>query len=139
MSAFLGFDHLDCRVRTLAAVESFYDELLPQIGLTDKRYAKVDANGEWHTVADAYNAVEYCEPANGERPRHFIGFIEDPLHRFNETRIAFRVAVAPLETLAAMVRRAGGANIELSDDPSYPAVFFEDPAGTKLELISRPA
>jgi hypothetical protein len=33
---------------------------------------------------------------------------------------------------------AGACNIEPSAEMSaYPAVFFEDPAGTKLELVAR--
>ena len=40
---FYGFDHVDCRVRSLEAVETFYDDLMPEIGLTEKRYAFVDS------------------------------------------------------------------------------------------------
>ena len=135
---FLGFDHIDCRVRSLAAVESFYDEVLPVLGLTEKRCAYVDANGEWHREFDTYNVVEYYEPEHPTKPRRFIGFVEDPLHRKNDTRIAFRVPFARLHELAALVERAGGEQLEWSDDMErYPALFCEDPAGTKLELIGR--
>ncbi len=135
---FLGFDHIDCRVRSLAAVEPFYDELLPRLGLTEKHYAYVDANGTWHREFDTANVVEYYEPEHPTKPRRFIGFIEDPLHRKNDTRIAFRVVRERLDEFAALLARIGGEQIEWSDEmESYPALFFEDPAGTKLELIGR--
>ncbi len=134
---FLGFDHIDCRVRSLAVIESFYDDLMPAIGLTEKRYAYVDADGEWHREFDNYNAVEYYEPEHPTKPRRFMGLIESPLHRNNETRIAFRVMREQLALLVALIERLGAQNLEQSDDPDYPAVFFEDPAGTKLEFIGR--
>ncbi len=134
---FLGFDHVDCRVRSLASVEAFYDDLMPVIGLTEKRYAFVDADGEWHKEFDHYNAVEYYEPEHPTKPRRFMGLIESPLHRNNETRIAFRVTREQLPLLVALVERLGAQNVEQSVDDDYPAVFFEDPAGTKLEFIGR--
>ena len=138
MAEFYGFDHVDCRVRSLAAVETFYDELLPEIGLTEKRSAYVDSDGEWHTEFDAYNAVEYFEAAHPTKPRRFFGLIEDPLHRNNDTRIAFRVEYKRMDEFIALLGKIGATSIERSDDmETYPAVFFEDPAGTKLELIGR--
>ena len=135
---FLGYDHIDCRVRSLAAVEPFYDDLMPVIGLTEKRYAYVDSDGDWHKeFTDNYNAVEYYEPEHPTKPRRFMGLIESPLHRNNETRIAFRVTIDQVAMLTLMLERIGAQNIEESDDPEYPAVFFEDPAGTKLEFIGR--
>ncbi|HEX8805687.1 MAG TPA: VOC family protein [Candidatus Aquilonibacter sp.] len=138
MAEFYGFDHVDCRVRSLAAVEAFYDDLLPEIGLSEKRYAYVDPDGEWHTEFDAYNAVEYFEAAHPPKPRRFFGIIENPLHRNNDTRVAFRVEHTRLNELIALLRKIGATSIELSEEmETYPAVFFEDPAGTKLELIGR--
>lgn len=135
---FLGIDHIDCRVRSLAAVEPFYDELMPQLGLTEKRYAHVDAHGEWHETSDSYNVVEYYESAGDGRARHFMGLIEDPLHRHNDTRIAFRIHRADLDALATFLARIGAQQMEWSDNlESYPALFFEDPGGTKLEIIGR--
>lgn len=134
---FLGFDHIDCRVRSLSAVEAFYDDLMPVVGLTEKRYAYLDHAGEWHKEYDAYNVVEYYEPEHPTKPRRFMGLIESPLHRNNDTRIAFRVTLDQLELLSALIHRLGAQNIETSDDPDYRAIFFEDPAGTKLEFIGR--
>jgi catechol 2,3-dioxygenase-like lactoylglutathione lyase family enzyme len=138
VAEFYGFDHIDCRVRSLAAVEAFYDDLMPAIGLSEKRYAYVDPEGEWHTEFDAYNAVEYFEAVHPTKPRRFFGLIENPLHRNNETRIAFRVEHTRLKELIALLGRIGATSIELSEEmETYPAVFFEDPMGAKLELIGR--
>lgn len=137
MPEFYGFDHVDCRVRSLAAVEVFYDELLPEIGLTEKRYAYVDSDGVWHDESGNYNAIEYYEAAHPTKPRRFFGLIENPLHRNNDTRIAFRVDHRQLAEFEALLRRIGAANLEPSEQADYPALFFEDPAGTKLELIGR--
>lgn len=138
MAEFYGFDHIDCRVRSLAAVETFYDELMPEIGLSEKRYAYVDPEGEWHTEFDAYNAVEYFEAVHPTKPRRFFGIIENPLHRNNDTRIAFRVEYKRMNEFIALLGKIGATNIELSEEmETYPAVFFEDPAGGKLELIGR--
>lgn len=134
---FLGFDHVDCRVRSLLLVEAFYDDLMPVLGLTEKRYAYVDPDGNWHKEFDNYNAVEYFEPIHPSKPRRFMGLIENPLHRNNDTRIAFRVPIDQVPMLHALVERLGAQNVEASDDEAYPAIFFEDPAGTKLELIGR--
>ncbi len=134
---FLGFDHIDCRVRSLPAVEAFYDDLLPAVGLTEKRYAYVDPEGEWHDEFQNYNAVEYYEPEHPTKPRRFFGIIENPLHRLSDTRIAFRVKVAELSSLQSLIARLGAQNVELSEDPNYRAIFFEDPLGTKLEIIGR--
>ncbi|HET9031108.1 MAG TPA: VOC family protein [Candidatus Aquilonibacter sp.] len=134
---FLGYDHVDCRVRSLPAVEAFYDDLLPALGLTEKRYAYVDPEGEWHTEFDAYNTVEYYEPDHPTKPRRFFGVIENPLHRNNDTRIAFRVDVNALDTLQTMLQRIGAQNVERSDHPTYKAIFFEDPLGTRLEFTGR--
>jgi catechol 2,3-dioxygenase-like lactoylglutathione lyase family enzyme len=138
VAEFYGYDHVDCRVRSLAVVESFYDELLPEVGLTEKRYAYVDPDGQWHDQFDTYNAIEYFEEAHPTKPRRFFGIIENPLHRNNETRIAFRVAHQRLDELIALARRLGAVSLELNDDMErYPSAFFEDPGGTKLELIGR--
>lgn len=134
---FLGFDHIDCRVRSLPAVEAFYDDVMPLLGLTEKRYAYVDPDGEWHTEFESYNTVEYYEPEHPTKPRRFFGLIENPLHRNNDTRIAFRVDVNRLPMLHALLERLGAQNIESSDDPVYRAIFFEDPLGTKLEFTGR--
>jgi hypothetical protein len=140
LSSFEGFDHIDCRVVSVAAVEPFYDALMPHLGLPNKRFAYVDADGEWHEVSaeHPYNVVEYYEHA---RPGHipfFIGFIERVDHRPGLTRIAFRVERSRMAELQTKLPAMGARDVEPSpDQEAYPAIFFEDPAGTKLELIAR--
>lgn len=136
---FLGFDHIDARVRSIKSVEPFYDRLLPALGLTDKHLAFVDANGDWHDAdAGNYNAAEYHEPAAASRASFFIGFIEDAAMQPVGTRIAFRIAPTELDRWREELKAMGACNIEPSEDPvEYPALFFEDPGGTKLELVAR--
>jgi catechol 2,3-dioxygenase-like lactoylglutathione lyase family enzyme len=139
---FLGYDHVDARVPSIARVEPFYDRLMPELYLAEKRYAHVSADGEWHDVSDErpYNAVEYHEeaPAPGDRASFFIGFIEDPATVPTSTRIAFRIPCeADLIHWHAMLLAIGARAIEWSDGEDYPAIFFEDPCGTKLEVCAR--
>jgi catechol 2,3-dioxygenase-like lactoylglutathione lyase family enzyme len=136
---FEGFDHIDCRVRSLSAVEAFYDMLMPELGLPRKRYSFVDEAGEWHEVSSdrRYNTVEFQEQPSPGHAGFFIGFIERHDHQAGFTRIAFRVEHDRLLELERVLQQAGARNIERSEDPSYPAIFFEDPAGTKLELVAR--
>ncbi|HTU83411.1 MAG TPA: hypothetical protein VMF61_14855 [Candidatus Acidoferrales bacterium] len=140
MGRWLGFDHVDCRVISLAAVEPFYDALMPELGLAEKRLSQVDDAGEWHEASDGrpYNTVEYFEPARDGAVPFFIGFIERRDHVPALTRIAFRVERERFDELESLLGRIGAVAIERSEDMSaYPAIFFEDPAGTKLELVAR--
>jgi catechol-2,3-dioxygenase len=136
----LGLDHADVRVRSLPAVEAFYDALLPPLGLSRKSESHVAADGEWYDVAATRprNVIEYHTPLEAGSAGWFVGFIENPATIANETRIAFTLeredSLAVVETL---VREAGGLVIERSLDASYPALFFEDPAGTRLEICAR--
>ena len=141
MAAFLGFDHIDTRVQSLAAVEPFYDRLMAELGLSRKKHSYVDDAGDWHSLdaGQQYNVAEYFEEAQPDRAAFFIGFIEDPAMRPVMTRIAFRVP-APLavDRWTRFLREIGAVNIEPSASlDEYPAIFFEDPAGTKLEIVSR--
>jgi len=139
MTRFAGFDHIDCRVRSLAAVESFYDALMPEIGLPLKRFSHVDEAGEWHdaTHERPYNTVEYFESPHGDAPAFFMGLIERHDHVPGDTRIAFRIEAARLDELEALLDRIGATAIERSTDEPYQAIFFEDPSGTKLEVVGR--
>jgi len=138
---FLGFDHIDTRVWSLAVTESFYDQLMPKLGLPRKRHAYVDENGDWFDAPDGerYNAVEYYEPKTSGAAVHFIGFIEDSSMQPVGTRIAFRIASPDdLAKWWTFLNSVGAINIERSADPvGYPAIFFEDPCGTKLEICCR--
>lgn len=138
---FSGIDHVDTRVADLAAAEPFYDKLMPYLGLSRKRHARVDDQGDWQTLAagEPYNAVEYYEDGDSGNVPRFIGFIEDKGMAPPKTRIAFRIAERDrLPSLTALLSDIGAKNVELSADmESYPAIFFEDPAGTCLELCAR--
>jgi catechol 2,3-dioxygenase-like lactoylglutathione lyase family enzyme len=137
---FLGYDHVDCRVRSLAAVEAFYDKLMPELGLSSRREMHVDAEGEWFPASPEKpcNTVEYYEPPRQDRARFFMGVIEWPEHRPTQSRIAFRVTHERMFALEAALRKMGAINVQRSEDmEQYPAVFFEDPDGTKLEIVAR--
>ena len=143
MSLFLGFDHIDTRVRSLAAVEAFYDRLMPESGLPKKKRSFVDAQGDWHELkaGQSHNVAEYFEDAPTGRAAFFIGFIEDAAMVLVKTRIAFRVDT-PFDAAHwhRVLRELGAQNIQLSESmDDYPAIFFEDPAGTKLEVVAREA
>ena len=135
---FGGFDHIDTRVQSVKSVEPFYDRLMPALGLPNKNYAFVDERGDWHDAdATRYNAVEYREPPQSGRAVFFIGFIEDGKPA-GGTRIAFRMAQEDLDRWERELPDFGACNIEPSAEPeNYPAIFFEDPAGTKLEFVAR--
>ncbi|MGZ3548791.1 MAG: VOC family protein [Vulcanimicrobiaceae bacterium] len=127
-------------MRSIHAVEPFYDRLMPELGLPHKRYAFVDARGDWHEPQPdgTYNTVEYYETPQAGRAEFFIGFIEDPTHVPPDTRIAFRVSLERLHAIGEFLEPIGGRHIEPSEDmQEYPAIFFEDPAGTKLEICAR--
>lgn len=140
MPEFFGFDHVDTRVRSLQAVEAFYDRLMRELGFTDKRYFHVDARGDWDAASASkpYNAVEYHEPEAAGASGRFIGFIEDTTMTPTLTRIAFRVAHPfEWERWNSFLASIGAVNIQRSASEHYQAIFFEDAAGTKLEVTAR--
>ncbi|MDP9017391.1 MAG: hypothetical protein M3N19_03585, partial [Candidatus Eremiobacteraeota bacterium] len=112
------------------------------LGLTRKHYAFV-VGDEWQNVTknDTYNTVEYLEAKQPGAVAAFVGFIEDPEMTPSRTRVALRIPdPADLKRWAAFLSEIGAVHIELSEDmDSYPAIFFEDAAGTKLEICARPA
>lgn len=137
---FFGFDHLDMRVKSLTAVEKFYDLLMPALGLPRKRHVFIDGD-DWNEVGagDIYNAVEYLEAKVPGKVPAFVGVIEEIHVQPTMTRVAFRVPDAKLlEPWQRFLCEIGARNVEPSEDiQKYPAVFFEDPAGTKLEVCAR--
>jgi catechol 2,3-dioxygenase-like lactoylglutathione lyase family enzyme len=135
-----GLDHADIRVRSIAAVEGFYDLVLPPLGLSRKTESHVGADGEWYDVSEGRrrNTIEYHTPIEAGSPGWFVGFIEDARTVATGTRIAFRLDdEADLMKVEAIVRGAGGRLVEWSIDEAYPALFFEDPIGTRLEICAR--
>jgi catechol 2,3-dioxygenase-like lactoylglutathione lyase family enzyme len=120
------FDHIDLRVRSIADVRDFYEELLPALGFT--RDARIEG---WLQFEAGYSDVT-----------EFFGVTESPNHVPNENRIAFWAdSVAEVDRLASIIKRAGARNVEgpAFETPSYYAVFFEDPCGNRLEICHRTA
>jgi len=113
---------------------------MPELGLPQKRFSYVDEAGGWHDISSDrhYNTVEYFERSQPGVTPFFFGVIERPGHDPGLTRIAFRVERARMLELEGRLAAMGARNVERSEDlDAYPAVFFEDPAGTKLELVAR--
>jgi catechol 2,3-dioxygenase-like lactoylglutathione lyase family enzyme len=137
---FSGIDHVDLRVPVLGVVEAFYDALFARLGLTRKTYAQVEFGGaSWNEGStEAYNAVEYHEEGVQGRPPSFFGVIEEAGAQPSRGRIAFVVAKETLDDWERALPALGAREIERSDDDeSYPAVFFTDPLGTRLEVCAR--
>jgi catechol 2,3-dioxygenase-like lactoylglutathione lyase family enzyme len=136
----LRLDHADIRVPSIAAVEGFYDALLPALGLSRKSESHVGGDGEWYDVDADHprNAIEYHTPIVPGSPGWFVGFIEDEGMTATKTRIAFALdAEADLPAIEPLVRNAGGHVVEWSIEDGYPALFFQDPVGTRLEICAR--
>ncbi len=138
--AFLGIDHVDLRVPALGAVEAFYDALLTRLGLTRKKYSIVSFGGEsWHEATpDDYNTVEWYEENVCGRPVLFFGVIEEENSVPAHGRIAFAVTKESLDEWARVLPEIGARHVERCEDDAYPAIFFTDPLGTRLEVCARP-
>jgi len=123
--AFPLISHADVRVRNRELATAFYDELLLPLGA--KRRGPDNDDDEW---------TSYYDSASGH---HWFGFTVEPAFTPGPTRIAFNCPDrAMVDRLAARLPAIGARNIEPSEDPvEYPALFFEDPGGTKLELVAR--
>jgi catechol 2,3-dioxygenase-like lactoylglutathione lyase family enzyme len=136
---FRGIDHIDLRVPALGAVETFYDALFAPLGLTRKTYAVVTFGGaSWGEAnAERYNAVEWHEENVTGRPPAFFGVIEEDGAQPARGRIAFAVEESSLDEWARRLPDIGAREIERSDEDGYPAIYFTDPLGTRLELCAR--
>jgi catechol 2,3-dioxygenase-like lactoylglutathione lyase family enzyme len=134
----LGIDHVDMRVPVLGVVERFYDAFAERLGLTEKRYAKVEFGGSsWEDgTPEDYNAVEYYAAAIAGQRRLFFGVIEEVSAHPARSRVAFSVPEEELDEWARVLPEIGAREIERGD-PNYPAVFFTDPLGTRLEVCAR--
>jgi catechol 2,3-dioxygenase-like lactoylglutathione lyase family enzyme len=123
-----SFSHIDLRVRNLAEAETLYRALLPPLGFKEF----------WE--GEDWKGFSADEDFPGKA---FFAFTEDPAHRANGTRIAFWTSsAADVDKIAAAVLAAGAQSMEgpcfhPEYDPSYYAIFFEDPSGNKLEVVHR--
>jgi hypothetical protein len=110
------------------------------LGLSRKSESHVGSDGEWYDVDSTRprNVIEYHTPIEPGSPGWFIGLIEDQGMIPTKTRIAFALdSEQNLKDIEPLVRDAGGKVVEWSIDESYPALFFEDPSGTRLEICAR--
>ena len=123
-----SFDHIDLRVKEMAAARKFYKKFLPQLGFVQEKPGR------------------YCHTfysAGGDKPSEFFCFERDKNHKPNRTRIAFWADThEEVDQIAELVRGAGGKALEgsmlcSSYSPGYYAFFFEDPDGNKLEICCR--
>lgn len=131
---FAGYDHVDARVRSLAAVRDFYDRLMPSLGLT-----KIIGGGDDYSKT----VREWYEPEQSGPSRRFFGIHEDAAHVPGLSRLAFTAhSREDVDRAAAAAVSAGARNVEGPEDAyehePYYAVFFEDPEGNKLEVCYRP-
>jgi hypothetical protein len=122
----------------LPQVERFYDALLPALGLSRKTESHVDTNGERRTVDARHprNAIEYSTPSRLERRAGSSALARRPAW----SRPG-RVSPSPPTAKAALrdSRRSCatcGRVVEWSDDDDYPALFFEDPVGTRSDVMT---
>jgi catechol 2,3-dioxygenase-like lactoylglutathione lyase family enzyme len=137
---FLGIAHIDLRVPALGAVEAFYDRLFARLGLTKKKYSVVTFGGEsWNdATSENYNTVEWYEEHVHGRRVAFFGLIEEEGAQPARGRIAFAVEKDSLDEWVRVLPEMGAREIERCEDDAYPAVFFTDPLGTRLEVCARP-
>jgi catechol 2,3-dioxygenase-like lactoylglutathione lyase family enzyme len=120
------FDHIDLRVHRMDECGPFYRALLPLLGFT----VRVEIEG-W---------LQFEAPGSGAT--EFFGVIEDRGHRPNRSRIAFWAGSKErVDEIGAELKGIGALNIEGPEfiDPSYYAVYFDDPSGNALEVVYRSA
>lgn len=124
----MRFDHVDLRVRSLAAARPLYDALLPAMGCS-----KINADEE---------SAGYHPPADADA-QPFLWLLEDPAHQPPETRIAFAAGSRAEVDLWAAVAQASGARafeppaLQHEYSVNYYACFFEDADGNKIEICCR--
>jgi predicted enzyme related to lactoylglutathione lyase len=123
--AFPLFSHIDLRVSDADAVRPFYDALMALFG----------------TEPTTPRVVRYGYTRRYGRIRaDFFNIFEDSNASPTATRIAFAApSTAFVDEVADVVRTHGGQNIEgpqyfEQHDPTFYAVFFEDPLGNRLEV-----
>lgn len=119
-------DHIDLRVRDLAAARPFYDAFMAALGLGS--ITSGEDSGDW--IGYAYE----------EDSTPFFGLIVEPGHVGDRSRIAFAAdSKEEVDRIGAAVSAAGAVNVEgpafcPEYHPKYYAVFFEDQDGNRLEV-----
>jgi catechol 2,3-dioxygenase-like lactoylglutathione lyase family enzyme len=121
-------DHIDLRVRDVAATRPFYDAFLKAFGFRGQR----QSNGD----------IVYYRFAQ-RRVHEAIAVIESAGHVANEARLAFHAgSPEDVDRIAAIARDAGARAFEAPGwcpeiARGYYAAFFEDPSGNRLEVVCR--
>jgi len=118
------FDHVDLRVKSLAAAAPFYHALLPALGFN----VRVEIAGWLQFERSDAQASE------------FFGVTEDSMHSPNASRIAFWAeSTARVDEIHALLAKIGAQNVEGPgwESKTYYAVYFEDPSGNRLEICHR--
>ncbi len=122
------FDHLDLRVRDVAAAKPLYDALLRAFGMRGR------------PLEDG--TMLYLRISGGEIAEA-VALIEDREHRPNAMRLAFAASTTEeVDRIAVRVVAAGAKSAEgpawcPEIAPNYYAFFFEDGEGNKLEIVCR--
>jgi heme-degrading monooxygenase HmoA len=120
-------DHLDVRVRSLAAARRFYDPFCAALELTCAA-----AGAEWVT----YESPDSTAP--------FIAIAADADFTPSHSRIALRAdSRGDVDRIAKVARESGAANFEAPHlcpeyAEGYYAAFFDDPDGNRYEICHRP-
>jgi catechol 2,3-dioxygenase-like lactoylglutathione lyase family enzyme len=122
------YGHIDLRVSDMAAARKFYDQLLPELGFTEK----------W----DGETWTQWATTEPRPSTAHFA-ITEEPGHIANSNRIAFWVSSgAEVDRVTAVARAAGATGVSgpkpMPYDPGYYASFFADPSGNLLEVYVQP-
>jgi catechol 2,3-dioxygenase-like lactoylglutathione lyase family enzyme len=122
------FGHVDLRVTDLEAALLFYDQLLPELGFSERYHG------------EAWKVWATTEPLPTTA---YVAITEDRDHIANGNRIAFWVASdAEVDRITEVARSANARNVSdpkpMPYSPGYYASFFADPAGNLLEIYVRP-
>ena len=123
------FDHIDLRVRSVEASRTFYDALMPALGLNE------------HDV-DGSGLLVYFRRVKGAVLEGFT-LVDDPSHQPSRTRIAFGAASPEdVDRITAIAVAAGATAVEgpmpcPEYSPRYYGAFFDDPEGNALEVVYR--
>jgi predicted lactoylglutathione lyase len=119
--------HIDLRVRNLEAATTFYDALLPSLGLTERYHG-----GEWKVWATTDPAPQAA----------YFAVTEEPAHTANANRIALQVtSTAEVDRVVAVAQEAGAKLSGPKEMPYAPgcyAAYFDDSSGNRLEVYVRP-
>ncbi|HEX2861678.1 MAG TPA: VOC family protein [Lacunisphaera sp.] len=118
------FDHIDLRVARLADCEAFYGAFLPLLGFVER--VRIDG---WLQFESA-----------GPGPSAFFGVTEEAGHQPNRNRIAFWAeSKERVDELSARLRALGARQVDGPEfvDPTYYAVYFDDPSGNPMEICFR--